>query len=54
MQGSFEELNTKLKNTLVLTFLDFKKPILVETDATSVTVKAILLKKKGDGRLLRV
>ena len=48
MQEDFDELHIKLTSLPVLAYLDFEKPFVVETDASSVSVGAVLAQKKED------
>ena len=48
MQKAFEELKKKLTSPPVLTFPDFEKSFVVETDASSVAVGAVLAQRNED------
>ena len=47
---AFQTLKDKCVQALVLTFPDFKKPFLLETDASGKGIGAVLLQKQDDGR----
>ena len=47
---AFNILKEKCVNTLVLSFPDFKKPFLLETDASGKGLGAVLSQKQDDGR----
>lgn len=51
MQVAFGDLKEKLTSPPVLSFPEFDKPFIVETDVPSVAVRAILLQKKLDGKV---
>lgn len=51
MQTAFERLKEKLTTPLVLAFSDFDAPFVVETDASSVVLGAVLAQKKDDGKV---
>ena len=50
MQEAFEEVKKKLTSPPVLAFSDFEKSFVVETDASSVDVGAVLAQHKEDGK----
>lgn len=52
MQKAFEELKLKLTSPLVLAFLDFEQSFVVETEALSVAVGAMLAQCRNDGNLI--
>ena len=47
---AFSILKEKCVNALVLSFPDFKKPVLLETDASGKGLEAVLSQKQDDGR----
>ena len=47
---AFQELKMKCLTALVLAFADFKKPFLLETDASIEGLGAVLSQKQDDGR----
>ena len=51
MQAAFEYLKEKLKTPLVLSFPKFGEPLFVETDASYVSLGALLDRKKEDWRI---
>ena len=51
MQQAFDELRIKLTSPPVLAYPDFGKLFVVETDASSVSVGAVLAQKKEDGKI---
>ncbi|CDF33201.1 unnamed protein product [Chondrus crispus] len=51
MQEAFDELRIKLTSPPVLAYPDFEKAFVVETDASSVSVGAVLAQKKEDGKI---
>ena len=51
MQEAFDELRIKLTSPPVLAYPDFEKPFMVETDAISVSVGAVLDQKKGNRKI---
>ena len=51
MQKAFERLKFKLTSPPVLAFPDFDQPFVVETDASSVAVGAVLTQRKEDKRV---
>ena len=52
MQKAFEELKQKLTSPPVLAFPNFEKSFVVETDASSVAVGAVLAQRKEDGNFI--
>ncbi len=50
MQNAFEELKVKLTSTPVLAYLDYEKPFVVCTNASSRAVRAVLSRTDGNGR----
>ena len=54
MRSSFEEFKQKLKTTPLLALPDFDFLFVVETDASSVAVGAVLVQKKKDGKIYPV
>ena len=48
--AAFQELKMKCLTALVLAFADFKKPFLLETDASIEGLGAVLSQKQDDGR----
>ena len=44
------ELKEKIQSALVLVFLDFQKPFLLETDTSGEGLGAVLSQKQDDGR----
>lgn len=48
MWKAFEEVTVKQPSPPVLAFQDFEQPFVVETDASSVVVRAFLEKRKED------
>ena len=51
MQQACDELRIKLTSAPFLAYPDFEKPFVVETDASSVSVGAVLAQKKEDGKI---
>ena len=51
MRAAFECLKEKLTTPPVPTFPNFEEPFVVETDASSVCLGAVLAQKKEDGRI---
>ena len=51
MTFAFESLKKKLTEPPVLAFPDFDAPFVVETDASNVSLGAVLAQKKGDGKI---
>ena len=51
MQEAFDELRIKLTSPPVLAYSDLEKPFVVETDASSVSVGAVLVQKKEDRKI---
>ena len=51
MQEAFDELRIKLTSPTILAYSDFDKPFVVETDASLVSVGAVLAQKKDDGKI---
>ena len=52
IQEAFDELRIKLTSPPVLAYPDFEKPFVLETDASSVSVGAVLAQKKKMGRYI--
>ena len=52
MQQAFDELRIKLTSPPVLADPDFEKPFMVKTDASSVSVGAVLAQRKKMGRYI--
>ena len=48
-QTTFEELKELLTSSPVLTYLDFKKPFILETDASIAGLGAVLSQRQEDG-----
>ena len=48
---AFEKLKSKMCNSPVLAYPDFTKPFIVETDASSVALGAVLSQKSSDGKI---
>ena len=51
MQEAFEKLKLKLTSPPVLAFPDFQRPFVVETDASSVAVGAVMAQRKEDRKV---
>ena len=51
MAFAFESLKKKLTEPPVLAFPDFDSPFVVETDASNVSLGAVLAQKKSDGKI---
>ena len=51
MMSAFEVLKQRLTSPPVLAFPEFEAPFIVETDASSVAVGAVLAQKKEDGKV---
>lgn len=51
MQVAFDDLRCKLTSPPVLAFPDFEVPFIVETDASSVSVGAVLVQRKKKGKI---
>eukprot|EP00737_Agarophyton_chilense_P002014 gb/GEZJ01002279.1/.p1 GENE.gb/GEZJ01002279.1/~~gb/GEZJ01002279.1/.p1 ORF type:complete len:384 (+),score=41.68 gb/GEZJ01002279.1/:2514-3665(+) len=51
MQAAFEDLKKKMTTPPVLAFPDFDSPFIVEKDASSVALGAVLSQKKEDGKV---
>ena len=51
MRSAFEGLRQKLTTPPLLPLLDIDVPFVVETDASSVAVGAVLAQKKKDGKI---
>ena len=50
MHQPFDELRISLTSLPVWFYPDFEKPFVVETDASSVSVGAVLAQTKSDGK----
>ena len=51
MEQAFDELRIKFTSPPVLAYPDFEKPFVVETDASSVSVGAVVVQKNEDGKI---